>query len=539
MDIITPRFIPDTIFSSLTLNPDKVAVRDLKGALTYRSLSDRVKRLSSFLSEELHLGRGDAIAILLDNSISFVETHFAILNSGCISVPLDPETKSRNLAHIIKVGRIRAIVAKEADLPNENRRHSGQISSLRITCLNEDGDASGPQVLFEDAILEGNADFKGLRGIDADPAVYMFTTGSTGQPKGIVLTHAQVLSAIRNIIEFVGYRSSDHDLVTLPLSHSFGLGHIYCNLAVGGSVTLLPGIGDFKVLFSNLFQFEPSGMPGTPSMFRILCRLFPSKLRECGKFLKRIIIDSEPTPPELTENLLSLLPDTHIMVYYGLTEASRSTFIDFRKCQDPNYFRSVGQPSPNVEIQIIDDKGNRVESGTTGRVMIRGTHIMKCYLGQPPETQEVLKEGWFITDDLGYLDKKGYLFLTGRISTFINKGGFKIDPREIESVLMGFDGVIDAAALGIPDDIGGEEVVACVVVDGEKFNGKRMEEFRDHCCTNLEVSKIPAKIIKLASIPRSKTGKLLKQDLTDAVLTATSKLTSASLSKQVFLLGHP
>jgi len=517
MNIITPRFIPDILISSSKLNPEKIAVRDSKGALTYQGLSDRVRRLSFFLSEELRLGMGDAVAVLLENSISFVEAHFAILHSGCISVPLDPEMKIRNLTHVIKTAQIKAVITDRDNLLNKNKFNSGETSSIRIICLNDDGDVLGPQFFYEDTILQAKMDFKGVRRIDADPAVYMFTTGSTGYPKGVVLTHAQILSAIRNIIEFVGYCSSDHDLVALPLSHSFGLGHVYCNLAVGGSVTVLPGIGDFKVLFSNLFQYKPSGMPGTPSGFKILCNLFPSKIKECGNFLKRIIIDSEPTPVELTENLLSLLPNTHIMIYYGLTEASRSTFIDFRKCQDRDYFKSVGRPSPNVEVKIVDEKGNIVEPGTTGRIMIRGTHIMKCYLGQPQKTKEILKEGWLATDDLGYLDNKGYLFLTGRISTFINKGGLKIDPREIESVLREFDGVIDAAVLGIPDYIGGEEVIGCVVVDEKKFNSNQMRELKDYCSANLEMIKVPAKIIKLPSIPRNKTGKLLKQELKDAV----------------------
>ncbi len=517
MNIKTPRLVPDILLSPSEMHPGKTAVRDPERSLSYQSLCDRVRRLSFVLSKRLGLVRGDAVAILLEDGVSFVEAHFGVLHSGCISVPLDREMKSRNLTHIFEAAQVKAVITDRENLLHQDTSESRESASMRIACLSEDGRMSGSDLLYEEAILKAEPEFKQVRGIDGDPAVYMFTTGSTGYPKGVVLTHAQILSAIRNIIEFVGYRDSDHELVTLPLSHSFGLGHVYCNLAVGGSVTVLSGIGDFKALFRHLFQYQPSGMPGTPSGFKILCRLFPSQMKQCGSFLKRVIIDSEPTPVGLIEQLLSLLPHTHIMIYYGLTEASRSTFINMREHQDRYHFQSVGRPSPNVAIKIVDDKGDMVEPGTTGRVMIRGTHIMKGYLGQPQETNVALQEGWLVTDDIGYLDREGYLFLTGRRSTFINKGGLKIDPGEIESVLRECDGVIDAAVLGMPADIGGEEIVGCVVVDRERCKSNDLQTLKEYCCAHLEAAKIPARIIALPSIPRNKTGKLLRQELKDAI----------------------
>ena len=514
MNINSYRLIPDILRFSTKEYPNKIAAEDVDRSVTYMELQSRVNRLAFYLHEVLELKHKDAVILVLHNSVYFIEAHFAVLTAGCISIPLDPDIKKSNLQYILNISGAKAMIIEGVGILNEIEEGGPMMLSIPVISRSLCSKSRQNFISYDQALSHGNDEITEPRSINCDPAVYMFTTGSTGFPKGVVLTHAIVLSALRNIIEFIQYRETDHELVTLPLSHNFGLGHMYCNLTVGGKVSLLSGITNFKLLFDTLMERQPTGMPGTPSGFKILVTRFPGKLSECGKFLKRIVINSEPTPPELVEKLISLLPNTRIMIYYGLTEASRSTFIDFMDCKDKYYYSSVGKPSPNVEIKIVGENGEELCKRQEGQVVIRGTHLMQSYLNDMEMTQKVLKDGWFFTDDLGYLDNDNYLFLTGRLSTFINKGGIKIDPREIESVTLPYPGIEDVSVIGVEDKMVGEDIVCCIVAKQEI----NIEDLRKYYEERLERVKIPLKFVFLDSIPRNKTGKLLKQELIETIM---------------------
>ena len=491
--------------------PEKLCVDDNYHSLTYKELLARSKALAKGLSQITKIKKGQAVGIVLINSVTFVEVHFSLFCGGFISVPLDPEIKYSNLLYAINKAELSVVITDNIKIA---KYLTSQLSSPIVIFSGENKEkyCYSLDKLFDYSGDQYKSTITNSRAI----ASYMFTTGSTGNPKAVVLSHFNVLSAIDNIVEFVGYEHNYHELVTLPLSHSFGLGHVYCNIAVGGRVSLLPGISDFRLLFNTLLEKKPNGFPGTPSGYSILVKRFPKKLRQCGSFLRQLVIDSEPLSPDLNINIRELLPKTRLLVYYGLTEASRSTFIDYSIDTEMYFCKSVGKATPNVEIVIVDNNMRKNKPFEQGRVMIKGSHLTQGYLDDNELTSEVIKNKWFYTDDIGYLDENGYLFLTGRKSAFINKGGIKVDPREIEKILKYNNEVNDAAVVGLNHPDFGTIIIGIVTLKPNSILNE--SQLKEECVKYLEKVKIPNEIIILDKIPKSSTGKLLRHELTQEII---------------------
>jgi len=357
------------------------------------------------------------------------------------------------------------------------------------------------------------------RGDPDDLAALMYTTGTTGLPKGVPLTHAAVLAALRSIVEFVGYNQEDREVVILPLSHNFGLGHVYCNLMSGGAVYTENGLARVGRVLKAVESFNATGFPGTPTGFGILMDNYGPVLAQKARNVRFSVINSAPLPPERTAQLRELLPQLDIMVYYGLTEASRTAFISLTR-SGPGYYRSVGRPMKHVEVRVKTADKNAPSGVETGEILIRGAAVPSGYWNNPAETQTVFREGWLHTGDLGHLDADGYLWITGRIKDVINVGGYKVNSAEVERVLLTWPGVRDAGVVGIEGAGGmtGESVVAAIV--GEA--GFALDEscLQQHCVAHLEKFKVPSRFVVVSEINRSNTGKIKRAELAKVVVAA-------------------
>lgn len=477
--------LSETIIKTANENPRKIALSDIKESISYDSLIKNITKISYFLMEKIKLKRGDAIGIILPNCNLFVKVHLSIVFSGFVSVPLSTEIMSNNLTEIIKITKLKCIFSF-VEIINKNlledvikKNKIFFISDIELK-NKEIKNCTLKSFIHKDHFIIHKFPKINLQ----DPISYMFTSGSTGKKKCVVLTHKNVLSAIKNTISFVGYDKNYYELITLPIYHNFGLGHIYCNLFVGGKVSILPGFSNFNLLFNTLFEKRPKGFPGTPSGFKILLQVFPKKFLLCKKFLKLIIINSEPVPPSLLKQLVNKFPSTRILVYYGLTEASRSSFIEFSNKTEEYLFNSVGKATPNVELKIVDKKKKKLKVMQEGTVCIKGDHVMKSYLNI--KKKEYFKKRWFHTDDIGFLDKKNNLFLTGRKSRVINKEGLKFDPVEIENFIKSFNG-IKQARIHLDKK---NKIVCSIVVIKSKFKG--LDNLKKYCFRKLEKSKIPS-----------------------------------------------
>jgi long-chain acyl-CoA synthetase len=342
----------------------------------------------------------------------------------------------------------------------------------------------------------------------------LFTSGTTGTPKGVVLTHRNILATAANINAFVGNTDEDIEVVPIPLSHSFGLGRLRCALLAGGAIALCEGFLLPGRIFQALSDWKATGFVAVPAGFALLFRLSGDRLGEYADQLKYIEIGSAPMPQEHKERLMRLLPSTRICMHYGLTEASRSAFIEFHESRDK--LQTIGKPSPNVNITIRDERGEELPEGETGELCVRGGNVMHSYWQAPEKTRQSRWGDWLRTGDLAYKDDEGYLHLIGRVTDMINVGGIKVAPTEVEDVLRRHPLVKDAACVGIPDPegISGEVVSAFLVPAETPPPGEPpLRELVELARADLEPAAVPVAFKWIEAIPKTASGKVQRRRL--------------------------
>ncbi|MBI4659283.1 MAG: acyl--CoA ligase [Verrucomicrobia bacterium] len=508
------RVLPDILREAGLKHPDRLALSDPKESVSYRSLVTECATIAHRLSG-MGFTRGERAVIVLPNSVQFVRAHFSILGAGGISVPCDASITPQSFLQIVRSCEPRLIFTDGAGL----LRLQSTLCKTGITWVVLPEPSAADPLLSQIITLEVLLQDPIERFPDApiDPksiASLMYTTGTTGQPKGVQLTHENVLAALRNIGNFIGYSADDREVVVLPLSHNFGLGHVYCNLMHGGAVYTEGGLARPGRVLKSLASLGATGFPGTPLGYGMLMDNFGPALAECGRQLRFIVINSAPLPPERTVQLQRLLPRADIMVYYGLTEASRSTFISLSRCGQ-KYFQSVGRPMNGINIQIKNEHGANLPPKHVGEVTISGPTVSRGYWRNHQETQKNFRNGRLHTGDLGYLDEDGFLFITGRLKDAINVGGYKVNPSEVEEVIRRFAGVADVGVVGLDsfEGLTGEMIVAALVAESGCLVD--LQSIERQCLKHLEKFKVPSRFLMVEQIPRTDTGKLKRRELAE------------------------
>jgi long-chain acyl-CoA synthetase len=322
----------------------------------------------------------------------------------------------------------------------------------------------------------------------------MFTTGTTGRPKGVMLTHENLSAAVENINAFVSNTADDTELIALPLGHSFGLGRLRCVLSKGGTAVLANGFANIKKLFETIENQHCTGFAFVPAAWNYIQRISGDKISKFAGQLKYIEIGSSYMSETSKRKLMSLLPQTRICMHYGLTEASRSTFLSF--FDDEKHLNSIGRESQNTEIKIFED----------GEIGVKGPHVFHGYLnGEKAE----FRDGFFLTGDCGKKDSDGYIYLTGRKKEIINVGGKKVSPFEVESVLNTYPDIKESCCVGVHDEVYGEVVKAYLVVN-KTVDYKELRKFLNG---KIETYKFPASFETVTNLPKTESGKLQRLKL--------------------------
>ncbi len=472
--------IVEQVIENSRSNPDKIAVCDGKSAISFAELAGMILSAKETLVSSYHIAKGDAIIIAADKQLEFVGVYFACHLIGAIALPIAPDTNEKRYDAI----KDRAHPVLTVGF------YDGQIPEADFSEF-----AERKRIADHSGIVYPSLD---------DVADIMFTTGTTGEPKGVQLTHRNIAAAARNINAFVQNEAEDVEMIALPVSHSFGIGRMRCALSNGQTVIMLGSFANVKRFFGFIERYHVTGFGMVPASWALLKRMSGMKINEYKEQLHYIEIGSAPMPTEEKQGLMDALPNTRICMHYGLTEASRSAFMEFHECADR--LTTVGKQTPNMTISIKDENGIDLPNGVEGEICVAGDAVTVGYLNISKEKS--FWDMYFRTGDWGVRDDDGFITLKSRKKELINVGGKKVSPMEVEAVLMDFDFVEDCACVGIPDPEGilGEVVKAYLVTqEPDKADWGEMDR---RIGERLESYKHPAEYAVVNEIPKTSSGKV-------------------------------
>jgi len=506
--------------SSARLWPDKTALVCGTRRLSYADLEAQCNRLAHGLVSE-GIERGDRVAVYLDNSVEAVAAVFAVLKAGAVFMMINPTTKAEKLAYVLANSRARALFLPGRKLAS---LQESLTQAEHLNCVITTGTAApeapasclGKTCVALDKLLSRHRDDTAMpekRAIDIDLAALVYTSGSTGNPKGVMLTHLNMVSAATSITTYLENTPDDIILNVLPLSFDYGLYQVLMGFKIGGTVVLERSFTYPHAVMQKLVEERATGFPIVPTISAILLQM------DLGKYdlsrLRYVTNTGAALPTEHIVRLRGLLPHVAIYSMYGLTECKRVSYLPPGEIdRRPG---SVGRGMPNEEVYVVDEEGRRVGPGVVGELVVRGSNVMKGYWELPDETDRVLRPGplpgekVLYTGDLFRTDEEGYLYFVGRKDDIIKSRGEKVSPKEVENVLYAHPEVAEAAVVGVPDPVLGEAVKAILT----RKSGSQLTE-RDilrHCASRLEDFMVPSLVEFRAALPKTSNGKIDKREL--------------------------
>jgi len=386
--------------------------------------------------------------------------------------------------------------------------------------------SKSPELFFglsnDDGIYFSNADYKEVTKIEFKPIInseqethneiseIIFTTGTTGSPKGVLISHETTLNTAININKFTGLKNTDIEMHMMPISHSFGIARVRCCILKGCTIIFQNGFSNLASFFISLDQYKGTVISTVPTGIEFLIKLTKDKISNYQSQIRMIELGSSPMTSESKIELTQLLPNTDICMHYGLTEASRSAFLNFKK--DYKTIGSVGKANEGTKILIIDKNDNECSNNESGEICIAGTNLFTEYVFTTQKPQ-YYKE-YFGTGDYGYLDDNGYLFFEGRKDDMMNISGKKVSPIEIEKYINQIPFIDDVACIeGENKRTGIVEIKAFVVLDEKKIVDNWSSEIKKYLKNKIEYYKIPSTIVNIDSIPKAHNGKILRTKL--------------------------
>ena len=471
--------ILDAIFRHAAEIPAKPAVVDGNVVVTYSGLADGIRRAASALSG-LGVRRGDRVAISAQKGTGYVFFYFASQFIGAVNVVVDAQSSE---------GRLRFVEAK----------------TRPVVCLGY----SSPDVRsfgFDEIDFSAAPAADASASADASPddvAEILFTTGTTGEPKGVCLSHANIFASASNINSFIGNTADDVEVLALPICHSFGLGRLRCCLVKGATIVLLGSFANLPLFFRALERHQATGFGMVPAAWAYIRKVSGSRIAKFAPQIRYIEIGSAAMPRERKEELAKMFPDTRICHHYGLTEASRAAFMEYHA--DATDLNTIGREvCAEVSIRVFDEGGRPQPDGTPGEICVRGNMVMKGYLDRGRTDVDFFGE-YFRTGDIGWRSPDGRLYLAGRKKELINVGGRKASPSEIEdaAISLGVEDCICAAAPD-PEGILGEVPKLYILRNGTSLS---FDELKSRLSGVLEPYKVPVMYEWIDEIPKTASGK--------------------------------
>ncbi|HZZ92509.1 MAG TPA: AMP-binding protein [Usitatibacter sp.] len=498
--------------------PGKVALVCRDERYTYEDIDARANVLAHALRQR-GVQRGDRVVLFLDNSLEMVVGVFAALRVGAVFVPVNPLTKRDKLAYLLGDMRASAMVTQASLAPVWDGALA--LNATVHTCFVTTGDRPLLSASGISRKLVPYPDNSGLSPagisnatIDQDLAALIYTSGSTGDAKGVMLTHLNMVSAAESVSSYLGLRESDVVACVLPLAFDYGLYQVLMAFKVGATIVLEDSFAFPQKVMQTVAQERVTVFPGVPTIFAIVMGMKNLDALDLSA-LRMITNTAAALPEDHIARLRARFPQATLFSMYGLTECKRVTFLppeqlDIRPT-------SVGRGMPNEEVWLVDEAGRRLPNGSTGELVIRGSHVMRGYWEKPAETAQRLRPGpipgemVLYSGDIFRTDAEGWLYFVARKDDIIKSRGEKVSPREVESAICSLEGVSMAAVIGVPDELLGEAVKAFVVLE-DGFSLRERDVIR-HCLGRLESFMAPKHVEFVTELPVTDTGKIRKASL--------------------------
>ncbi|MFZ5817267.1 MAG: long-chain-fatty-acid--CoA ligase [Bacillota bacterium] len=512
------------LFDQVAKVPDRTALIFLGKRISYRELGEMIDRFAAALQRRFAIQKGDRVGIILPNCPQNVIATVACQRIGAVPVQFNPMYVAREIEYQVKDSGCRVMITLDLFWPKV--REAGGVERYIWTGIQDylsfplsflfKLKAKPPKVPASEAVHFAELMKESPEGLQIPPvnpkddlAAMLYTGGTTGLSKGVMLTHYNITSNVIQIQEWL-QRGDKHDtvVVVLPMFHSYGFTAALGLALSSGSTCILVPKFDPEDLLKTIAKYRPTSFPGVPTMYTALLN-HPNLSKYDISSIEFCVSGAAPMPVELMQQF-EQVTGGNIMEGYGLTECSPVTHANpFRGKRVPG---SVGLPYPGTDVRIIDlETGEDLPPGQEGEVLIRGPQVMKGYWNKPEETEAVLVDGWLYTGDIGRMDEDGYLYIVDRKKDMIIAGGFNIYPREIDEILYQHPAVKEACAVGVPDPYRGETVKAFVVLkDGATATE---QEILDFCKERLAAYKRPRQVEFLKELPKSTVGKVLRRVL--------------------------
>ncbi len=511
MPVLVHQFLEESAFRS----PNKVALVCDGKRWTYAQLD----ALSNQVAQALLLQgiqRGDRVAVYLQNSVEAVISIFGTLKAGGTFVYINHTTKQDKLRYVLQNCSARILIAERRS-PAISELLTAPLESLFATVLCGSGLTPGDSLqavtIHWDSWFSGQPTTRPpTKVIDLDLACLVYTSGSTGDPKGVMSDHQNIIFASGSIIHFLQNVELDVVLNLLPLSFDYGLYQLLMTFRFGGTLILEKSFAFPAAILKTIERERVTGFPGVPTIFAMLAPMDMSAFDLSS--LRYLTNTAAALPVNHIQEIRNKFPQARLYSMYGLTETKRTLYLPPEKLDEKP--GSVGIAIPGTEVWLVDEQNQRLPNGSTGELVVRGRHVMRGYWEAPEATNRRYRPGvipgerYCYTGDVFRTDEEGYFYFVSRQDDIIKSRGEKVSPKEVEAVLHTLEGVVQAAVVGVPDPVLGQAIKAILVVQGKTLT---VQEVLAHCKAHLEDFMVPKQVEFRESLPLTSTGKVSRKAL--------------------------
>lgn len=482
--------------------PDKLAAVFKKEQLLYGELGERL-RFVAFRLEQLGIKRGDRVLFTAISKPEMVTAYLGIQYLGAVAVFVDKNAAPAQAVAIAKEAKASLFLT---DKPMKDYGEACRLFSLKKICEQPEPDGG-------EAVMRPKAVYR--KPGPEELAELLFTSGTTGRPKGVMLSYRAVYHILKNTVKGIGIREDEKILLPLPLNHSFALRVLRAALWQGASVILQNGFTFAREIENNLDAYGCTALAVVPASVETIARQMQGRFAEIMGRFRYIEASAGSLSIEQRKRLVSQLPHTVIHNTWGSSESGGALFLNVTEAVgDSVRVSALGKPLPGIEVRVLDENGNEIESDREhpGRMALRGPMQMSGYWGQEELTAQTLKDGWLLTGDLVYMDAEGYVYMLGRMDDQINVGGEKVSPIEVENAASEYPHIRECACIGVPDP---EEILGFVPVlyVAVRDTGYSAEDLHSFLAGRLERYKLPARYIAVQKLPRNQMQKIDRKAL--------------------------